>query len=140
LAFPDFKAFIPQHALTLGQDYALIYMLFPMDETQFVPDLAARLATESNVRSQKSLLLALWYTVTPAGSAAIKAFASRPGDRSEATTYAKTLMDRKAGLFSFSLSSAQSLREERRKVMQRPISDEALIEFDKLTSSLIAKQ
>jgi hypothetical protein len=38
------------------------------------------------------------------------------------------------------LSSVQSLREERRKVMQRPISDEALIEFDKLTSSLIAKQ
>ena len=26
LAFPDFKAFIPQHALTLGQNYSLIYI------------------------------------------------------------------------------------------------------------------
>ena len=134
------KAFIVQHALTLGQDYSLIYMLFPMDETLFVPDLIARLAAEKNVQSQKSLLLALWYAATPAGRAAIKAFADRQGDHPESAAYAKTLLDRKAGLFAFSLSSAQSLREERRKVMQRPISEEALMEFDKLTASLIAKQ
>jgi hypothetical protein len=49
-------------------------------------------------------------------------------------------MDRSAGRDSFSSPSAQSLREERRKVMHRPISDEALIEFDELTSKLIAKR
>src|SRR5262249_2570714 len=113
LAFPGFKAFIPQHVLTLGQDYSLICMLFPMEEALFVPDLATRLAAESNVQTQKSLLLALWYAATPAGNAAIEAFANSPNDHPEAATYAKTLMDRKASLSSFSLSSAQSLREER---------------------------
>jgi hypothetical protein len=140
LAFPDFKAFIPQHSLTLGQDYALIYMLFPMDETQFVSDLVTRLAAEADVQAQKSLLLALWYTVTPAGDAAIKAFANSPNKPAEATAYAKSLLGRSAQPGSPSLSSAQSLREERRKVMQRPISDEALIEFDQLTAKLIAKR
>jgi hypothetical protein len=57
LAFPDIKVFIPQHALTLGQDYSLICMLFAMDEALFASDLATRLAGESNVQTQKSLLL-----------------------------------------------------------------------------------
>ena len=140
LAFPDATVFIPQHVLTLGQNYSLICMLFPMDESLFVSDLATRLVAESNVQTQKSLLLAIWYTVTPAGDAAIKAFANNQNNPSEATAYAKTLMDRKTGRGSFSWSSARSLREERRKVMQRPISDEALLEFDQLTSQLIAKR
>lgn len=140
LAFPDIKVFIPQHALTLGQDYSLICMLFAMDEALFASDLATRLAGESNVQTQKSLLLALWYAVTPAGDAAIKAFVDSKDHHPEATTYAKALMDRSAGPGSFSSSSVQSLREERRKVMHRPISDEALIEFDELTSKLLAKR
>jgi len=139
LAFPDFKAFIPQHALTLGQNYSLIYMLFPMDEALFVTDLASQLASERNVQSQKSLLLALWYTATPAGNTAIKKFVDTKIN-AEATTYARTLMDRQVSLSSISFSSAQSLRGQRRKVMQRPISDEALMEFDELTSKLLAKQ
>jgi len=49
-------------------------------------------------------------------------------------------MDRQVSLSSISFSSAQSLRGQRRKVMQRPISDEALMEFDELTSKLLAKQ
>ncbi len=140
LAFPDIRVFIPQHSLTLGQDYSLICMLFAMDEALFVPELTTRLADEANVQTQKSLLLALWYAVTPAGDAAINAFANSKTHHPEAATYAKTLMDRRTGLGSSSPSSDQSLREERRKVMHRPISDEALIEFDQLTSKLIAKR
>ena len=140
LAFPDIRVFIPQHSLTLGQDFSLICMLFAMDEALFVPDLAARLADESNVQTQKSLLLALRYAVTPAGDAAIKAFADSKDHPPEATTYAKALMDKSAGPDSYSSSSDQLLREERRKVMHRPISDEALIEFDQLTSKLMAKR
>ena len=36
LDYPDFKAFIPQHFLTLAQDYSLIYMLFPCEESSFL--------------------------------------------------------------------------------------------------------
>ena len=141
LAFPDFKAFIPQHALALGQDYSFIYMLFPLDESLFLADLANRLSVESNVQSLKTLLLALWYSATPAGNEAIKKFVADKINPAEAKTYAKGLLDRRVSApTSASLSSAQSLREERRKVMRRPISDEALIEFDKLTAKLLAKQ
>lgn len=140
LAFPNFRAFIPQHVLTLGQDYALIYMLFPMDETLFVADLAKQLSLQRNVQSQKSLLLALWYAATPAADAAIEKFVDTQDNPAEARTYAKALLSRNASLGSFSFSSAQSLREERRKVMQRPISDEALIEFDELTAKILGQQ
>jgi hypothetical protein len=141
LAFPDFKAFIPQHALTLGQDYSLIYMLFPLEESTFVADLTKRLSSETNAQSLKSLLLALWYTVTPEGNAAIQDFANSKTSQAEAKTYAKSLMDRKVStLTSISFSSAKALREERRKIMQRPISDESLIEFDNLTVKIMGKK
>ena len=78
--------------------------------------------------------------MTPAADAAVKAFADSRDKPPEATAYAKSLLDKTARLGAPSLSSAQSLREERRKVMQRPISDEALIEFDQLTVKLIAKR
>jgi hypothetical protein len=113
-------------------------MLFPTRESVFVGDLAERLKGEAALPSQRSLLLALWYTVTPTGTAAIRSFVERPG-ASEVLTYARELLSRRAGP-GVSLSSSSSLREERMKLMQRPISDEALQEFDSLTKKLLAKQ
>jgi len=139
LAYPEFKAFIPQHVLTLGQDYSLIYMLFPMRDIPFENDLAARLATERDTRSQKSLLLALWYTVTPQGIAAIKEFGNRPGVDAAVAGYARELAARKPGTV-LPLSSPNAVRNQRAKVMQRPISDEALVEFDALTMKLLGRQ
>lgn len=139
LAYPDFTAFIPQHALTLGQDYSLIYMLFPLQKIPFYRDLIKRLDTERDPRSQKSLLLALWYTVTPAGMAAIKGFIERPGVDESVAEYARNLVARRSGVV-FSLSTAETLRDERATLMQRPISDEALIEFDSLTMKILTKQ
>lgn len=138
LAFPDFKAFIPQHALTLGQNYSLIYMLFPMPETTFVDDLAKQLEAATDPTSQKSLLLALWYTVTPNGDAAIEAFAQRAGASKESVQYARQLQARRAGVSAARTASLRSLREERMKLMQEPISDEALLDFDKLTAQILA--
>src|SRR4029079_9654918 len=115
------------------------YMLFPTKESVFVGDLAERLEGEATLPSQKSLLLALWYTVTPTGVAASRSVAERPGASGEAATYARELLSRRAGT-SVSFSSPSSLREERMKLMQRPISDEALHEFDSLTRKLLAKQ
>lgn len=135
---PDFTAFIPQHALTLGQDYCLIYMLYSQSGVSFETELTSRLRAERNVKSQRSLLLALWYLVTPSARDAIAAFAKRSDVSVDAATYARELLSRKAGL-SPSLSSPDALRLERSKVMQRPISDEALIEFDSLTLKLLAK-
>lgn len=143
LSLPNFKAFIPQHVLTLDQNYSLIYMLFPMDESLFVDELASRLALESNAQSLKSLLLALWHTATPTGYTAIKNFIDDPNNPADVKAYAKTLLDRNnssSSSGSVNFSSNQSLREERRKIMQGPISNEALLEFDKLTEKILAKQ
>lgn len=147
LAYPDFKAFIPAHALTLGQNYSLIYMLFPLDESVFTPGLIARLTTERNVTSLKSLLLALHYAATPEGNAALQAFVDDQSNPAEAREYAKPLVKpAKANLstvglsvLAFSSSSLTALRAKRRALMQRPISDESLSEFDTLTFKIIAK-
>ncbi|MFL6629068.1 MAG: hypothetical protein ACJ8G1_21680 [Vitreoscilla sp.] len=138
LGSADFQAFIPQHALTLGQDYALIYMLYPMDTSTFEAALLDRLAAETDARSQKSLLLAAWYLMTPASRTALATFRERPGLDPAVAARARELIARKPGLAS-SMSSAASLRAERMKTMRRPISDEALIEFDTLTTKLQAK-
>lgn len=138
LAYPEFTAFIPQHALTLGQDYSLIYMLFPMQESVFVEDLARRLASESSPKSQRSILLALWYAATPSAKDALSRYAAVSG---EVQAYAAELLARKRPVGSgMSFSSLQALRDERRSVMSRPISDEALIEFDRLTLKIMAEQ
>lgn len=136
---PGFTAFIPLHALTLGQDYSLIYMLYAQSDVPFEAELSARLRAETNPRAQRSLLLALWYLVTPTSREAIVSFGRRSDVSGEVAAYAQSLLERKAG-FSPSLKSTESLRAERVKVMQRPISDEALIEFDALTLKLMAKQ
>ncbi len=139
LDFPDFEAFIPQHVLTLGQNYAFIYMIFSATPTAYLNDLIERLKTEPDPRSQKSLLLALWYTVTPEGVSAIQSFGAKPETPKDLATYAYALLARRAGTGVVS-DAATVLREDRMMVMRRPISDESLHEFDRLTQQLLGKQ
>jgi len=71
----------------------------------------------------------------------MKRFSEDHVKSAERRKYALELLARKPSLFScLTLSSEKSLREERRKVMSRPISDEALYEFDALTGKIMAKQ
>lgn len=140
LDYPDFKAFIVQHALTLGQDYSLIYMLFPMPDASYVGPLIDRLNIEDKLVSQKSILLALWYSMTPEAKAAAARFIADTSKSQDARNYAKELSERKAPLTSvLTLSTTRQLKEERQKVMYR-LSDEALYEFESLTAKLLAKQ
>jgi len=43
LAQPKFQVFIPQHSLTLGQDYCLIYMLLPTNQDFWLKPAVERL-------------------------------------------------------------------------------------------------
>ena len=43
---PDFKVFIPQHVLTLGQDYVLVYLLLPTDQDYWLQPAIDRLRDE----------------------------------------------------------------------------------------------
>jgi hypothetical protein len=49
LAQPKFQVFIPQHSLTLGQDYCLMYMLLPTDQDFWLRPAIERLRAEQDV-------------------------------------------------------------------------------------------
>ena len=71
---PKFKAIIPQHALTLGQDFCLILMLFPTDPEHWLSRAVKRLQVETDPVAQKSLVYLLWYAQTPESDAAVLDF------------------------------------------------------------------
>lgn len=141
---PGFRAFIPQHALTLGQNYALVYMLLPLPEEVWTSAAAARLRTEGNEVAQKSLLLLLWYAQTAVGDASIRSFVESPSASVAARDYGRQLLERSVGTVTrlsaaFNSRGEADLRSQRRETMKR-LSDEALHELDDITRALIARR
>ena len=95
LATPNFQVFIPQHVLTLGQNYCLVYMLLPTDQQLWQRPAIDRLHTEKDETAQKSLLLLLWYAQTPESDKAIEDFASDASKPQASKTYANEMAHRK---------------------------------------------
>lgn len=144
LANPNFKIFIPQHVLTLAQDYSLIYMLFPTDQNFWLQPAVSRLHDEQDETAQKSLLLLLWYAQTPDSDNALANFEKDATKPQASRAYAKELIHRKdsVGLTARALAiadSEQSLRDARRARM-KAVSDEALYDFNDYTTKIIAKR
>jgi hypothetical protein len=144
LATPKFTIFIPQHSLTLAQNYCLIYMLLPTDQNFWLPPAISRLHDENDETAQKSLLLLLWYAQTPDADNALSDFAKDAAKPQASRTYANDLIHRKdnVGLTARALSitsSEQSLRDARRARM-KAVSDEALYDLDDYTAKIIAKR
>jgi hypothetical protein len=141
---PNFKVFIPQHVLTLGQDYVLIYLLLPTDQDYWLQPAIDRLKAEHDQTAQKSLLLLLWYAQTNAADQAISAFAGDASKSSVSRTYAQDLLHRKDKIGLKQRTEAlglteTSLRQKRRERL-KAVSDEALIDLDDYTMMLIAKR
>ena len=141
---PDFKVFIPEHVLTLGQNYALVYMLLPTNQGYWLQPASDRLRNERNEAAEKSLILVLWYAQTESADEAIAAFAADPSKPVGARDYAKQIIHAKdkigakerAEALAFSASSLRQKRQERMKA----VSDEALIDLDDYTVMLAAKR
>jgi len=143
LTQPDFKVFIPQHALMLGQNYLLVYMLLPTNQDYWLQPAIDRLRTEHNETAQKSLLLLLWYAQTEAADKAISSFAidsTNPPARDYARqlTQNKDKVSAKQRAEALAFSEA-SLRQKRRERMSA-VSDEALIDLDDYTMMMVAKR
>jgi hypothetical protein len=151
---PKFAASVPEHALMLGQDYSLISMLMAADERFYLEKAIARLAAEKNEAAQESLLLLLWYTVTPEGNAAISRCSQDARGSAGVRAKAKGLQEKSAEI-AREPKAAKSLLKKmdppvpagadfaalkvlRRQRMNR-LSDEALIELDQLTFLMILK-
>jgi hypothetical protein len=141
---PSFKVFIPQHVLTLGQDYVLIYLLLPTDQDCWLQPAIDRLKAEHDQTAQKSLLLLLWYAQTEAADQAISAFAGDANKPSLSRTYAQGLVHRKdkIGLKqrTQALGSTETALRQKRRERLKAVSDEALIDLDDYTMMLIAKR
>jgi hypothetical protein len=141
---PKFTVFIPQHVLTLGQNYALIYLLLPTDMDYWLQPAINRLKTETDETAQKSLLLLLWYAQTEAADKAVSAFAGDASKQSVSRTYANELVHRKDKIgvkdrAKALVASEPSLRQKRRERL-KAVSDEALIDLDDYTLTLVAKR
>ena len=141
---PDFKVIVPQHALTLGQNYVLIYLLLPADQEYWLQPAIDRLRVEHDLTAQKSLLLLLWYAQSEPADQAITAFAGDTSKPPAARSYAQELLHRKDKIGSKQRlramgSTETSLRQKRRERLHS-VSDEALIDLDEYTVLLMAKR
>lgn len=141
---PKFTVFIPQHVLTLGQNYVLIYLLLPTDMDYWLQPAINRLKIENDQTAQKSLLLLLWYSQTEAADKTVSTFAGDASKPSESRSYANELVHRKDKIGVKDRAAALavsevSLREKRRERL-KAVSDEALIDLDDYTLMLIAKR
>jgi hypothetical protein len=144
LAEPKFQVFIPQHSLTLAQDYCLIYMLLPTNQDFWLKPAVERLHGENDPVAQKSLLLLLWYAQTADSDKTIADFSTDAGRPSVSKAYARQLAhrkdstDMKVGATALP-ASEESLRKARRERM-KAVSDEALYDLDAYTAKIIAKR
>jgi len=147
LESPDFKAFIVQHSLTLGQDYSFISMLMPVNESKYINKAIKRITTETNEVAIKSLIKLFWYADTPE---ALKAIANIANNNKYSTRLRKLSNDilsedmLKQDIAKEKLEklydelqidedrSYSDLKELRKKRFNR-VSDEALIELDQIT-------
>jgi hypothetical protein len=141
---PKFQVFIPQHVLTLGQNYMLVYMLLPTDQDYWLQPGLDRLETEHDETAQKSLLLLLWYAQTDAADQAISAFAADASKPSASRTYAKELAGAQDKIGSKERTRAANSSEaewrQKRRERLKAVSDEALIDLDDYTLMLMAKR
>jgi hypothetical protein len=142
---PKFQVVIPQHALTLGQDYVLIYLLLPADQHYWEQAAIDRIAVEKDQHAQESLLRLLWYAQDEAADKAIAAFAADAAKPEANRKLAHEIGERKgigpklAGELASMGTSEETLRTKRRERM-KSVSDEALDDLDEYTMAIHAKR
>lgn len=139
LTYPEFKAYIDEHAMTLDLGMALIFMLYPMEEGTFLPAVIQSLGAQAEEKTMKALLVVLEVAATPEADAALLRFSQDTTKPESARAFAKESLDlAKAPEAPSGGGSEKKLRKQRREAMSR-ISDEALGEFMDITKKLRAK-
>jgi hypothetical protein len=87
-----FSFFIPQHAFTFDQGYALTYMLLPQKNVAYVDDLIA-VFKKSSPTAQKSIIMTLWFGYSCKGDALINAVIDDKSINKEVRSFAKDAME-----------------------------------------------
>jgi len=141
---PDFKVVFGEHVLTLGQDYALVYLLLPTEQNYWLGPAITRIGRERDQTAQQSLLLLLWYAQTDTADKAVRDFAADSAKPAAVRSYAQGLIARKGNLAPAQRAEAmgtteESLRQKRRDRL-KGVSDEALRDLDNYTLMLMRKR
>jgi hypothetical protein len=142
---PNYRVIVPQHALTLAQDYALVCLLLPTEQTFWEQSAIDRLKTEPDETAQQSLLLLLFYAQTDASDQAIKDFANDSKKSLVSRNYGTEMLNRRSGWgivlaqVRAVFSNEAELRKRRRDRM-KSVSDEALLDLEDYTELITAKR
>lgn len=150
LSKPKYSAFIVQHALTLGQDYAFLYPFLVQQESVYVPRLIALLARETDATAQKSIVRALWYAATSEAESAVRAAAYNTSLSELVRADVRRLLEglnavrgwqegdstlkRVRDMVKVSSSTTESELRAKRRERMRAVSDEALHDLEAYTA------
>jgi hypothetical protein len=135
LSDDKFSFFLPQHAFTFSQGYALAYMLLPQKNIMYVGKLIS-IFKSSNTTAQKSILMTLWFVYSCKGDALIKASIDDNTLNKEVREFAKDVMEhgklgKEETAYVKTLNNA-ALINLRTQALKR-YSDEAVGELDLTT-------
>ena len=133
-----YSFFLPQHAFTFTQGYALTYTLLPQNNTDYVDKLIDAFK-RSGPTAQRSIIMTLWFAYNCKGDALISAAINDQSVKKEVRDFAKDAMEhgkllKQEAEYSKNLSK-DDLEELRTKALQR-FSDEAVGELDLTTKVL----
>lgn len=131
LSDPKFTVAVPAHALTLGQDLCLIYMLLPTDDSFYVSRAIARLFVEKDKTARESLIHLLSLSVTTEADEALARFAKERED-TQVAELVRQIQREQQRMRRISTAGYAPARKKRREVAAR-VSDEALSEIQQLT-------
>lgn len=112
LDYPDFKVFVPAHALTLGQNYSFILMLFPLDDNVYSGHLMTRIKGEKSIEARKSLLLMAWYTATRWGDDLVSGAATDPDEKEEVKRFAGQLRKQNESIAALPVEKIAELKNQ----------------------------
>lgn len=140
LSDEKFSFFIPQHAFTYDQGFALTYMLLPHNGISYVDDLIS-IFKKSTPTAQRSIIMSLWFVYSCKGDELIKAAIEDKSLSKEIRNFAKEAMahgklSKEEADYIKTLDS-EALKSLRSKVLKR-FSDESVGELD-LTTKVLRK-
>jgi len=136
---PHFAVPVPQHAMTLDQKSALVYLLLPVTEDKWIGAARARFATEKSDPAEESLLNLFFYAQTRETDALINAASLDATKSSAVRESAKHYQEdaREALKAKFDIKGTEAEIRDARQKRMRAVSDEAIDDMQEMIGRLV---
>ncbi|WP_263366104.1 hypothetical protein [Edaphobacter bradus] len=136
---PTFRVSVPQHAMTLDQRMALMYILLSMKDDSWVKPAAERFAVEKNVDGKIALVNAFFYEQTDSADAELRKIASDNSQPDAVRKKAQEFLNdahKAASNWIPVMGTVAGIREQRRQRL-RAVSDEAVDDVETMTGKIV---